>query len=138
MHGKELIVMVKKVQVEKKFLKGSLYGAGVILAASALLCGLFALLVSTGRVGEGGEAWLTALASFLAAVAGALVARKVNKGMSLIGGVTAALLAVAVRLVLTVFSGLVPSGEMLTISACMLLGSALTGFLAAGRKRKIR
>ncbi len=128
--------MVKKAR--KNILPGGLFGAAVILLISTALCGLFALLVSSGRVGEGSEKQLVALAAFLASVGGALTAWRKNGGMALPSGALAAAIAIVLRLLLTVFSGTPVGSEMLTISAAMLLGGVLTGFLAAGRRKKRR
>ncbi len=130
--------MVKKVQAEHGVLVGGIVGAAVILLGSVLLCGFFALLVSSGRVGEGSQGKLTALAAFLASVVGALVAWRKNGGMALLSGAAAAGLAIGVRLMLSLLSGGNLGGDTLIVSGGMLLGAVLTGFLAAGKRKKRR
>ncbi len=130
--------MVRKMQTEHGILAGGLVGAAVILLASILLCGFFALLVSSGRVGESSQGKLTALAAFMASAVGAIVAWKKNGGMALFSALAAAGFAIGVRFLLVLLCGGNIGGNTLIVSGGMLLGAVLTGFIAAGRRKKRR
>ncbi len=130
--------MVKKPQARSGLFLGSLYGAAVTLIISALLSGIFSILVSTGRAGEGSEGDLVAASAFLASCVGAIIAWRKNGGFALLSGTFAAAIAAGARLLLHLFAGTSINGQSLFISACMLSGGILTGFTASGRRSRHR
>ncbi len=113
----------------KRVAMGSLLGAAVTLLTAAALTMFFALFVASGRVGEGIGKAIVIGSAFVAAALGAFVARLKNHGAALISGALSAILAILVRLLISLASG---SGNILDGGDIAVLLSILCGGLASG------
>lgn len=129
-----------KISGMRRVAVGSLMGAAVTTLLSVCLIALPALLVASGRAGEGTQGPMVVTASFIASCAGALIARLWTRKAALPTCLGMALAAIALRLIIGLISAgsVKPDSLDLSVSAAILLAAAAVGAVKSRRRRSKR
>ncbi len=124
----------------KDLVPGVIYGTGLTFAITTIFILILSALVSGGRIAEEQEPMLVMIACFIGSLAGGITAKKKNVGSAFISGVGSAIVAAAVRIIISMFSetgSLFDRGDMLIILS-MLCGGLLSGAINVRKKRRRR
>jgi FlaA1/EpsC-like NDP-sugar epimerase len=123
--------------VKRIFISGAM-GAAVTLILTVLLSAILALLISSGKIGEGSETVLLVLCAFFSSAVGAIVSRHKSVTNALPSALSSSLIAIIVRLIVALFSEKsLPLGTTaMEISAAMLAGSIMILMLPTKKKKR--